>query len=77
MIDILIDHFLQSLWIFSLINYKKPTYHNGHYEYPEWAHALGWCIAAISLVCVPAYAIVSIYRAEGDTYLEVRNETFN
>lgn len=62
----------QSLWIFSLINYKKPTYHNGHYEYPDWAHALGWTISCISLVCVPAYALVSIWRAEGTTFMEVR-----
>lgn len=60
----------QSLWIFSLINYKKPTYHNGHYEYPDWAHALGWTIAAISLVCIPGYAIINIVRAEGETFLE-------
>lgn len=62
---------MQSLWIFSLINYKKPTYHNGHYQYPEWAHALGWTIAAISLICIPGYAIVNMLRAEGDTFLEV------
>lgn len=66
----------QSLWIFSLINYKKPTYHNGHYEYPEWAHALGWCITAVSLVCIPGYAIISILRAEGETFLEVMGINF-
>lgn len=66
----------QSLWIFSLINYKKPTYHNGHYEYPEWAHALGWTITAIPLVCIPGYAIISILRAEGETFLEVKRIDF-
>lgn len=61
----------QSLWIFSLINYEPPTYHNGKYEYPTWAHGLGWSITAVSLVCIPSYAIVTIVRAEGDTWFEV------
>lgn len=64
----------QALWIFSLVNYKRPTYHNGHYEYPEWAHALGWTISCVSLVCVPAYALVSIWRAEGETFMDVSND---
>lgn len=35
---------LQSLWIFSLINYQPPTFHNGTYTYPGWAHGLGGLI---------------------------------
>uniref|UniRef100_A0A1Q3FUS3 Transporter n=1 Tax=Culex tarsalis TaxID=7177 RepID=A0A1Q3FUS3_CULTA len=58
---------LISLWIFSLINYDAPTYHNGQYVYPGWAHGLGWAITATSLVCIPAFAIYQIVRAEGDT----------
>lgn len=63
--------YLQSLWIFSLINYQPPTFHNGTYTYPGWAHGLGWSIAAASLICIPTYAIVNIVRAQGDTFLEV------
>lgn len=63
--------FLKSLWIFSLINYEQPTYHNGKYEYPRWAHGIGWTIASASLICIPAYAFINIIRAEGDTFLEV------
>lgn len=62
---------LQSLWIFSLINYKPPTFHNGTYSYPGWAHGLGWSLTAASLVCIPAYALVMILRSEGNTFLEV------
>ncbi|XP_055595461.1 sodium- and chloride-dependent GABA transporter ine isoform X2 [Uranotaenia lowii] len=58
---------LISLWIFSLINYEAPTYHNGKYNYPGWAHGLGWTITAASLICIPAFAIYQIARAEGDT----------
>ncbi|XP_049537676.1 sodium- and chloride-dependent GABA transporter ine isoform X1 [Anopheles darlingi] len=59
---------LISLWIFSLINYEAPTYHNGKYSYPGWAHGLGWAITSASLVCIPSYAIYQVVRAEGDTF---------
>uniref|UniRef100_A0A8W7PZY0 Transporter n=1 Tax=Anopheles coluzzii TaxID=1518534 RepID=A0A8W7PZY0_ANOCL len=62
---------LISLWIFSLINYEAPTYHNGKYHYPGWAHGLGWTIASASLVCIPSYAVYQIVRAEGNTFGEV------
>ncbi|XP_062548350.1 sodium- and chloride-dependent GABA transporter ine isoform X2 [Armigeres subalbatus] len=58
---------LISLWIFSLINYEAPTYHNGKYIYPGWAHGLGWAITGASLICIPAFAIYQIARAEGAT----------
>ncbi|XP_026468033.1 sodium- and chloride-dependent GABA transporter ine-like [Ctenocephalides felis] len=61
---------LFSLWIFSLIDYEKPTYHNGKYHYPGWAYALGWFIASVSLACIPVYAIIMVLRAEGDNFLE-------
>ncbi|XP_058123951.1 sodium- and chloride-dependent GABA transporter ine [Anopheles ziemanni] len=61
---------LISLWIFSLINYEAPTYHNGKYHYPGWAHGLGWAITSASLVCIPSYAVYQIVRAEGSTFGE-------
>lgn len=61
----------QSLWIFSLINYEPPTYNNGEYNYPTWAHALGWSFTAASLVCIPIYGVIAIIRSEGDTFLQV------
>lgn len=69
---IILKHFLfQCLWIFSLVNYTPPTYNNGDYNYPLWAHGLGWSFTAASLICIPAYAIVAIVRSEGDTLYEV------
>lgn len=56
-----------------MINYDAPTYHNGQYVYPGWAHGLGWAITATSLVCIPAFAIYQIARAEGDTLGQVRS----
>ncbi|XP_053677581.1 sodium- and chloride-dependent GABA transporter ine [Anopheles nili] len=65
---IAVPFLLISLWIFSLINYEAPTYHNGKYHYPGWAHGLGWTIASASLVCIPSYAVYQIVRAEGSTF---------
>lgn len=62
---------LQSLWIFSLINYEPPTYDNGDYQYPAWAHGIGWSFAAASLVCIPVFAVIAIIRGEGNTFSEV------
>lgn len=62
---------LQAVWVFSLIDYEPPTYRNGDYTYPWWAEALGWGIASLSLVCIPAFAVYVLIRAEGETFLDV------
>lgn len=51
----------------SLINYKEPTFHNGKYVYPDWAYGIGWMFAAFSLICIPAFAIVVLYRQSDKT----------
>ncbi|XP_046475469.1 sodium- and chloride-dependent GABA transporter ine isoform X2 [Neodiprion pinetum] len=61
---------IMAVWVFSLIDYEPPTYHNGAYIYPWWAEAIGWGIASLSLVCIPAVAIYVLIRAEGDTFLQ-------
>lgn len=62
----------QAVWVFSLIDYEPPTYHNGEYKYPWWAEAIGWGIASLSLICIPAFAIYEFIRANGNTCAEVR-----
>lgn len=61
---------LMAVWVFCLIDYEPPSYNNGAYKYPKWAEILGWMIASLSLVCIPAFAIVVIVRAEGSTFIE-------
>jgi hypothetical protein len=39
------------IMIFSLAGYKPLQYID--YVYPGWANAIGWCIASLSLICVP------------------------
>lgn len=61
----------QAVWVFSLIDYEPPTYHNGDYMYPWWAEAIGWGIASLSLICIPAFAVYVFVRADGVTFAEV------
>ncbi|XP_057321913.1 sodium- and chloride-dependent GABA transporter ine-like [Microplitis mediator] len=61
---------IMSVWVFSLIDYQSPTYGNGAYQYPWWAEAVGWGIASLSLICIPAVAVYVLIRAEGVTFTE-------
>ncbi|EZA57571.1 hypothetical protein DMN91_002910 [Ooceraea biroi] len=61
---------IMAVWVFSLIDYEPPTYHNGDYIYPWWAEAIGWGIASLSLICIPAFAIYVFVRADGVTFAE-------
>nr|QRN45426.1 sodium- and chloride-dependent GABA transporter ine [Carausius morosus] len=61
---------IMAVWVFSLIDYEPPQYNNGDYKYPLWAEALGWFIASISLICIPALAVVVFIRSEGNTLME-------
>ncbi|CAH0748218.1 unnamed protein product [Diatraea saccharalis] len=60
---------LLALWVASLVDYTPPTYRQ--YSYPAWAQVLGWTIASLSLLCIPAYAVVTVVRAPGNTIGEV------
>jgi solute carrier family 6 GABA transporter-like protein 6/8/11/12/13 len=61
----------QAVWVFSLIDYTPPTYNNGSYRYPVWAETLGWIIASLSLICIPAQAVAVILQTEGNSLLDV------
>ncbi|XP_011138636.1 sodium- and chloride-dependent GABA transporter ine isoform X1 [Harpegnathos saltator] len=61
---------IMAVWVFSLIDYEPPTYHNGDYIYPWWAEAIGWGIASLSLICIPAFAVCVLARADGITFAE-------
>nr|XP_027223828.1 sodium- and chloride-dependent GABA transporter ine-like [Penaeus vannamei] len=59
-----------AIWIFSLVDYKNPTYDNGKYKYPDWAIGVGWVIASLSILPTPVLAVVEITRAKGSTLWE-------
>lgn len=56
--------FIFTIWLFSMIQYTPFTLDK--YEYPTWAVVLGWFIAALSVICVPACMIHTIYHAKGE-----------
>ncbi|KAK3595742.1 hypothetical protein CHS0354_025370 [Potamilus streckersoni] len=53
------------IWMFSLIQYQ-PFQVDG-YIYPTWATALGWLIAMMSILCIPACMIHTLWQAKGDS----------
>lgn len=52
------------LFMFSLLKRHRLTY-NTHYLYPEWAEGVGWCLALVSMLCVPCYASWLIFKTPG------------
>lgn len=70
-IDFHFQYNKKALFIFSLINYEQPTYNNGEYRYPPWAHGIGWGFTAASLGCIPVFAVISIIRSDGNTFFQV------
>ena len=52
------------IWMFTIIDYKTPSYNNGQYEYPDWCHVFGWFITMISLSALPLLAIVQIAKTK-------------
>lgn len=71
-------YYSQAVWVFSLIDYEPPHYtrSDGKYMYPWWAEAIGWGIASLSIVCIPAFAIYVFVQAEGTTFTEVSMRVF-
>eukprot|EP00095_Tigriopus_kingsejongensis_P003138 maker-scaffold438_size171652-snap-gene-0.42 protein:Tk03138 transcript:maker-scaffold438_size171652-snap-gene-0.42-mRNA-1 annotation:"hypothetical protein DAPPUDRAFT_203278" len=56
--------FIFVIWMFSIVDYKAPTYDKGQYIYPDWAIWLGWGVAMTSLLAIPAMALHSIATAK-------------
>ncbi|GFO09380.1 sodium- and chloride-dependent glycine transporter 1-like [Plakobranchus ocellatus] len=52
-----------SIWVFSMVTLGAVTY--GDYVYPDWAIAVGWMLATVSMVPIPFMAIYQIYYASG------------
>ena len=50
------------IWMFTIMDFRTPSYNNGQYEYPAWCHALGWLLTLLSLSALPVLAIVEIFR---------------
>ncbi len=66
-------HLFQTTLIFTLSQYKLPTY--GRYAFPEYAAILGWFIAAIPMVPMVIMMVLAIYRENGNL-LQVGDSVF-
>ncbi|XP_052284256.1 sodium- and chloride-dependent GABA transporter ine-like [Dreissena polymorpha] len=53
------------IWIFSLVQYTP--FSMAGYEYPGWAIGLGWFLAALSIVCIPAGMIHAVLNSKGQS----------
>ncbi|KAG1653922.1 Sodium- and chloride-dependent GABA transporter ine [Nymphon striatum] len=68
-----IPHVTQAIAIYSFIDYKPLKYDNV-VSYPDWAQGLGWMVAMLSVICVPLFAVIAIYKAPGYTvFQKLRN----
>ncbi|XP_052802432.1 sodium- and chloride-dependent GABA transporter ine-like [Mya arenaria] len=56
------------IWIFSLVQYKP--FSMAGYEYPTWATVLGWLLAAMSIVCIPAGMVHTVISTKGNSLWE-------
>lgn len=59
----------QFILVFTVIQYRPIAYND--YVYPGWAVAVGFLMALSSVLCIPAYALYRICRADGSTLLQV------
>lgn len=59
-----------AIWIFSIVDYKEPTYNKGEYKYPGWAIGIGWIIASCSILPIPIFAVIAVIKAKGSNIWE-------
>lgn len=65
--------FLLFITVYGLLGYEPLTY--GDYVYPNWANALGWCIAGSSVIMIPAVAIYKLIVTPGGLRQRLRTLT--
>ncbi|KAG1653931.1 Sodium- and chloride-dependent GABA transporter ine [Nymphon striatum] len=69
----LLAYLTAAIAIYSFIDYKPLKYDNV-VSYPDWAQGLGWMVAMLSVICVPLFAVIAIYKAPGYTvFQKLRN----
>lgn len=62
----------QGIFIFFLVKYK-PLKYNNTYTYPTWGYGIGWLMALSSMLCIPLWVFIKLWKTEG-TLPEVRRE---
>lgn len=62
------------IWIFSMVQYKPLSV--AGYTYPPWAVGLGWVIALISVLCIPAGMIHGVLTSPGNSLIKKIKNSF-
>ncbi len=60
------DILAQVILIWSLLTFTPPSY--GTVQFPDWALALGWCMAVFVLLWIPVVIVYKLLRAEGNPW---------
>ena len=61
---------LLTIFIFTLVNWGGVSYNDK--KYPAWAEFIGWCFALSSMLMIPIMMIVTLWKTNGDSFMEVR-----
>ncbi|NWW99865.1 S6A11 protein, partial [Caloenas nicobarica] len=56
------------IFIFFLVKYK-PLKYNNVYIYPDWGYGIGWLMALSSMICIPLWICIKLWKTEG-TFIE-------
>jgi solute carrier family 6 GABA transporter-like protein 6/8/11/12/13 len=51
----------------------KRVRYGKDYVFPVWAEIVGWFIALLSIIAIPIGAIHAIYKADGNTIIQVNH----
>ncbi|GAB6029247.1 Solute carrier 6 [Chamberlinius hualienensis] len=60
---------LAFIFTYAVIDYK-PLKYGKSYEYPTWANALGWMIFLISILQIPIWGFICVFRQNASTLSE-------
>ncbi|XP_077539530.1 sodium- and chloride-dependent GABA transporter 1-like [Haemaphysalis longicornis] len=61
---VFVPFFCITIFISSIIRYKPPVYARTYF-YPWWGEMMGWFMALISMMMIPAYAVYYLLTATG------------
>lgn len=50
----------------------KRVRYGKDYVFPLWAELMGWCVAFLSIIAIPLGAVHAIYKADGNTIMQVK-----
>ncbi|VDO00726.1 unnamed protein product [Rodentolepis nana] len=53
--------FMLYLFVTVIMDHTPPIFSNGQ-PFPQWTVALGWCIALVSIVPIPLFAVAEIWK---------------